>query len=151
MESPVLTDVKIIVGETSNISNGGFIDGFGNEATGFTGTVTPVAYVALDQRGNIIEGNGIALAEQVQTEQGEAPQTTKGLVPTPKGGVYIDVQSIKATSPLTVLKQAVFIGQFPPTPNTPATHLFRVGKNEIIKDAKAGTISIKIGPTERIR
>jgi RHS repeat-associated protein len=150
-ETPVLSDVKAIVGETYNISNGGFIDGYGNEATGFTGTVTPVAYVALDQGGNIIEANGIALAEQVKTEQGEAPQTTKGLAPTPTGGVYIDVQSTKATSPLTVIKQAVFIGQFPPTPNTPATHLFRVGVNEIVKDAKAGTISIKLGPTTKIR
>jgi RHS repeat-associated protein len=148
---PELTDVKTIIGDTSNINNGGYIDGYGNEATGFTGTVRPVAYVPLDQGGNIIEGNGIAAAENVKVEQGDQAQVTRDLAPTPKGGVFIDVQSAKAGSQTTVLKQAVFVGQFPPTPNTPATHLFRVGVNDITKDPKAGTISIKIGPTTKLR
>jgi len=150
-ETPELSDVKVIVGDTYNIADGGYIDAYGNEATGFTGTVTPVAYVALDQGGNIIEGNGIALTENVKTEQGEKPQSTKSLAPTPPGGVYIDLQSTRATSPLTVIKQAVFIGQFPQAQNTPATHIFRVGVNEIIKDPKAGTISIKLGPVAKIK
>lgn len=150
-QTPVLTEVRAYVGETSNIENGGYIDGYGNEATGFTGTVVPVAYVALDQGGNIIQGNGIAVGETVETKQGDAPQTSNELAPTPPGGVYIDIQSAKSTSQLTVLKQNVFIGQFPPVPNTPATHLFRVGPTEIVKDAKAGTISVKLGPARKIR
>ena len=149
--TPELSDVKTIVGDTSNINNGGFIDGYGNEASGFTGTVRPVAYVPLDQRGNIIEGNGVAVAENVKVEQGDKPQTTKDVAPTPKGGVFIDIQSANAGSQTTVLKQAVFVGQFPSTPNSPATHLFRVGVNEITKDPKAGTISVKIGPTTKLR
>ncbi len=148
--TPELSDVKTIVGETSNISNGGYIDGYGNEASGFTGTVKPVAYVPLDQGGNIIEGNGVAIAENVKVIQGDKPQTTEGLAPTPKGGVFIDVQSANAGSQTTVLKQAVFVGQFPSTPNSPAKHLFRVGVNDITKDPKAG-ISVKIGPTTKLR
>jgi RHS repeat-associated protein len=148
---PELSDVRTIVGDTSNINNGGYIDGYGNEATGFTGTVRPVAYIPLDQGGNIIEGNGVAIAETVKVEQGDQPQTTQGLAPTPKGGVFIDVQSANAGSQTTVLKQAVFVGQFPPRPNTPATHLFRVGVNDITKDPKAGTISVTIGRTTKLR
>jgi RHS repeat-associated protein len=148
---PELTDVKTIVGDTSTINNGGYIDGYGNEATGFTGTVRPVAYVPLDQGGNIIEGNGVAVAEKVKVEQGDKPQTTQDLAPTPKGGVFIDVQSANAGSQTTVLKQTVFVGQFRPAPNTPATHLFMVGVNDITKDPKAGTISVKIGPTNKLR
>jgi RHS repeat-associated protein len=148
---PELSDVKTIVGDTYNINNGGYIDGYGNEAMGFTGTIRPVAYVPIDEGGNIIEGNGIAVAETVKVEQGSEPQTTQGLAPTPKGGVFIDIQSANAGSQTTVLKQVVFVGQFPPRPNTPAKHVFRVGVNDITKDPKAGTISVKIGPTTKLR
>jgi hypothetical protein len=143
--TPELSDVKTIVGDTSKIDKGGYIDGYGNEATGFTGTVVPVAYVPLDQGGNIIEGNGVAIAENVKVEQGDKPQTTEGLAPTPKGGIFIDVQSANAGSQTTVLKQAVFVGQFPNKPNTPATSLFRVGPNQITKDPKAGTFPSNLG------
>ena len=147
-----MTSVRTIVGETSNIQNGGYIDGYGNEATGFTGTVRPIAHVALDQRGNIIEGNGIAITETVKMEEGPKPKTSEGtLMPTPEGGVFIDVQSIRAGSQKEVLNQSVFIGQFPRTPKAPATALFTIGKNHIIKDAKAGTISVKMGETRKLR
>jgi RHS repeat-associated protein len=150
--TPELSDVKAIVGDTSNINNGGYIDGYGNEATGFTGTVTPVAYVGLDQGGNIIQGNGVALAESIKTIQGDPPQTTPGLAPTPKGGVYIDVQSANAGSAKSVLEQNVYVGQFSSTPKTPARHLFKVGVNNITKDSKAGTISITLGlPATKLR
>jgi RHS repeat-associated protein len=148
---PELTDVKTIVGDTSNINNGGYIDGYGNEATGFTGTVRGVAYVPLDQGGNIIEGNGVAIGEAVEVKQGDPPKTTQGLAPTPPGGVFIDVQSANAGSQTTVLKQRVFVGQFPPDPKAPAKHVFTVGVNEITKDPRAGTISIKIGLTTKLR
>ena len=56
---PELTDVKTIVGDTSNINNGGYIDGYGNEATGFTGTVRPVAYVPLDEKETSLRATGL--------------------------------------------------------------------------------------------
>ena len=147
-----MTSVRTIVGETTNIQNGGFIDGYGNEATGFTGTVRPVAYVALDQGRNIIVGNGIALTEAVTAVEGPKPKTSEGqLMPTPESGVYIDVQSIKAGSQNEVIEQRTFVGQFPRVRGAPATTLFTVGLNHISKDAKAGTISVRIGETRKLR
>jgi hypothetical protein len=47
------------------------IDGNGNEGTNFTGVVRPIAYIPLDQKGNIIEGNGIAVQENIKLVSGE--------------------------------------------------------------------------------
>ena len=91
-ETPVLSDVRVVVGETSSVENGTVIDGYGNEGTNFTGVVRPVAYIPLDQNKNIIEGNGVAVQEGVKLISGEMPQTTKEPAPTPKGGVFIDMQ-----------------------------------------------------------
>ena len=150
-ETSELTEVRAIVGDTYNMVNGSYIDGYGNQATGFTGTVRPVAYVGLDQKKNIIEGNGVAVAENVEVVSGDKPQTTTGLAPTPKGGVFIDVQSTRADSQKTLINQTVFVGQFPPTPNTPAKHLFRVGTNVIEKDPKAGKITVTLGTPKQLR
>jgi hypothetical protein len=150
-QTPVLTNIRTVVGNTYNMVNGGFIDAYGNEAGNFTGAVRPVAYIPLDQSGNIIEANGIALQETVKLIEGEKPGTTDHLTPTPPGGVYLDIQSIKATSSRSVIRQMVWIGQFSSTPNTPATSLFSVGVNEITKDAKAGTIAVKLGETKKRR
>jgi hypothetical protein len=146
-----LTEVRAIVGDTYNLVDGGFIDGYGNEATGFTGTVRPVAYVGLDQGKNIIEGNGVAILEDVKVIYGDKPQTTSGLAPTPKGGVFIDVQSAKADSQKTLINQTVFVGQFPPILNSPAKHVFQVATNVIEKDPKAGTISVTLGKPKQLR
>jgi RHS repeat-associated protein len=150
-QTPVLTNVKTVVGNTYNIENGGYIDAYGNEAVNFTGTVCAVGYIPLDQGGNIIEGNGIALTGQVRVKEGERPNTTNDLLPTPPGGVYLDVQSIKATSSKSVIEQIVWMGQFPRASNTPATSLFSIGINRVTKDPKAGTVSVTLGETKHVR
>jgi RHS repeat-associated protein len=149
-ETPVLSDVRVIVGETSNIQNGSYINGYGDDATNFTGVVRPIAYVSLDQRGNIIEGNGIAVVENVKTISGEAPFISDKPAPTPKGGVFIDVQSLSSGKPTTTIQQAVFVGQFPHS-GGPATTIFRTAVNEIVKNPSAGTVSVKIGTTSKVR
>lgn len=149
-EAPKLSAVKVIVGETSNIKNGSYIDGYGDEVINFTGVVRPIAYVALDQRENIIdEGNGVAILETVKTISGEEPDTSDRLAPPPPGGVFIDVQALSSGKPTTTIQQAVFVGQFPRS--GPATTVFRTATNEIVKNSGAGTVSVKIGETKKVR
>jgi len=149
-EAPVLSDVRVVVGETASVQNGTVIDGYGNEGTGFTGVVRPVAYIPLDQNGNIIEGNGIAVQENIKVVTAEKPQTTDTPAPTPKGGVFIDMQLLAAGRPTTTIQQAVFVGQFPRS-GGPATSVFRTAINEITKDANKMTISVTLGTTKKIR
>jgi RHS repeat-associated protein len=150
-QTPVLTQVSTVVGETSAIENGGFIDGYGNEVTNFTGVVRPIAYIPLDQNGNIIEGNGVAVIESVKVIRGAKPDTTDDPQPTPKGGVFIDVQALSRGKPVSEIQQAVFVGQFPRTPRSPATTVFRTAVNEITKDAVANTVSVRLGSTRKLR
>lgn len=150
-ESPVLSDVRVIPGETTTVENGTVIDAYGNATTGFTGTVRPVAYVPLDQRGNIIDqGNGINLIEDVRLVSGEMP-TTSGVAPSPPGGVFIDIQSIpKGTQP-TVVEQVVLVGQFPTRGGggavdvRTATSAVAVGINRISKNYEKKTIDVTLG------
>jgi RHS repeat-associated protein len=147
---PELSDVRVIVGETSNLQNGSFINGYGEQVENFTGVVKPIAYVGLDQRGNIIEGNGVAIVENVSLISGEKPDTSDRPAPTPKGGVFIDVQALSSGKPTTTIQQAVFVGQFPRS-GAAATTIFRTAINEIVKNPSAGTISVKIGSTTKVR
>jgi len=149
-QTPVLSNVNVIVGETSNIQNGSFITGYGDEVTNFTGVVRPIAYVPLDQGGNIIEANGIAVVENVKKISGETPDISDKLTPTPKGGVFIDVQALSSGKATTEIQQAVFVGQFPRS-GGPATTIFRTAVNEIVKNSSAGTVSVKIGATTKVR
>lgn len=41
-ESPVLSDVRVVAGQTTTVNNGTVIDAYGRESKGFTGTVRPV-------------------------------------------------------------------------------------------------------------
>jgi RHS repeat-associated protein len=150
-ETPVLSNVRVVVGQTSSVENGTVIDGYGNEGTNFTGVVRPVAYIPLDQKGNIIEGNGVAVQENVKLISGEMPRTTREPAPTPKGGVFIDMQLLAAGKPTTTIQQAVFVGQFPRERGAPATTLFRTAVNDITKNADARTVSVKIGTTQKLR
>jgi RHS repeat-associated protein len=151
-QAPELSAVKVVAGKTYTIKNGGFIDGYGSEATGFTGVVRPVAYIPLDQGGNIIQGGqGTAIAEKVRLISGEMPQTSKGWAPAPKGGVFIDIQSANKGSKTTVLEQGVFVGQYSITRTTQFKHLFMIAPNKITKNVGAGQISITLGkPVRRI-
>jgi RHS repeat-associated protein len=149
--APLLSNVRVVVGETSSVNNGTVIDGYGNEATNFTGVVRPVAYIPLDQNLNIIpEGNGTAIVENVKLVSGEKPETTDKPAPPPKGGVFIDVQLLASGKPTTTIEQAVFVGQFPRS-GGPATTVFRTATNDITKNADARTVSVKIGSTQKVR
>ncbi|HEX7771533.1 MAG TPA: RHS repeat-associated core domain-containing protein [Pyrinomonadaceae bacterium] len=149
-ETPVLSDVRVVVGETSSVNNGTVIDGYGNELTNFTGVVRPVAYIPLDQKENIIpDGNGTAIVENVKLVSGEKPETTDRPAPPPRGGVFIDMQLLGAGKPTTTIEQAVFVGQFPRS--GPATTVFRTAVNEITKNANTRTVSVKIGTTQKVR
>ena len=61
-----------VVGQTSVLNNGTVINAHNEQMTNFTGVVRPVAHIPLDQNDNIIEGNGIAVVEEVTTIRGEA-------------------------------------------------------------------------------
>jgi hypothetical protein len=148
--TPVLSDVRVVVGQTVSVNNGTVIDGYGNYTEGFTGVVRPVAYIPLNQNGNIIEGNGVAVQENVRVVSGARPDTTDKPLPTPKGGVFIDTQLLASGQPTTTIQQAVFVGQFPRSGGA-ATSVFRTGINEITKNADTRTVSVKLGPTQRVR
>jgi hypothetical protein len=109
-----------------------------------------VAYIPLNQNGNIIEGNGVAVQENVRVVSGARPDTTDKPLPTPKGGVFIDTQLLASGQPTTTIQQAVFVGQFPRSGGA-ATSVFRTGINEITKNADTRTVSVKLGPTQRVR
>ncbi|MEN3326473.1 MAG: hypothetical protein V7638_1280, partial [Acidobacteriota bacterium] len=148
-EAPVLSDVRPVIGETVSVNNGTVINGYGEEATNFTGVVRPVAYIPLDQRGNIIDGNGVAILEAVKLVSGVMPETSKKPAPTPKGGVFIDVQLLAAGQPTTSIEQGVFLGQFSRSGGQPTT-MFKTTPNAITKNADARTVSVKLGPTQKV-
>lgn len=149
-ETPVLSDVKVVVGDTSVVENGSVITGYGEEATSFTGVVRPVAYIPLDQKGNIIEGNGIAVVETVKLVSGEMPNISDKPAPTPPGGVFIDMQLLAKGKPTTTIEQNVFVGQFPASGGGART-VFRTGTNQVTKDATNNKVSVTLGPTRRVR
>ncbi|HET9712422.1 MAG TPA: RHS repeat-associated core domain-containing protein, partial [Pyrinomonadaceae bacterium] len=149
-EMPVLSGVRVVVGETSVVNNGTVINGYGDEMTNFTGVVRPVAYIPVDQRGNIIEGNGVAIVETVNLVRGDPPIVSDNPAPTPPGGVFIDVQSLPNGKPITEINQQVFVAQLSRTTGTPSI-VYRTGVNNVIKDAKAKTVSVKLGPTLKVK
>lgn len=140
----------MIVGETSVINNGSFINGYDEEATNFTGVVRPVAFVPVDQGGNIIpESNGVAIVENVKVIEGNKPYISDSPAPAPKGGVFIDVHALASGQPRSVLQQRVYVGQIDHSTGKP-TAVFSTGVNDITKDASAKTVSVKIGTTQKI-
>jgi RHS repeat-associated protein len=149
-ETPILSGVKVVVGETSVVDNGTVINGYGEEMSNFTGVVCPVAYIPVDQRGNVIEGNGVAIAETVTLVRGDPPVISDKAAPTPPGGVFIDVQSLQTGKPITEVNQQVFVAQLSRVTGTPNT-VFRTGVNNIIKDPVAKTVSVKLGKTMKIK
>ena len=48
-ESPVLSNVSVVIGDTVNLSGVTVRDAYGVETDNFTGTIRPVAYIPLDQ------------------------------------------------------------------------------------------------------
>jgi RHS repeat-associated protein len=142
-EAPVLTNVYAVVGNTYQLNNGTLIDAYGNVATGITATVRPVAFIPVDQNGNVIKrGNEVCLGEIVKTVTGQRP-TTSEPTQAPQNGVFRDLQTTGPGVPLTTLNQTVVVSQ--------GKIGFKTGPNEITKDAAAGRIEIKLGPTVKIK
>lgn len=146
-ETPVLTSVKVIVGETSNVTNGTVINGDGDSFNG-SGTVRPVAYVPLDQGGNIIpDGQGTFAQEIISVNGGPDKRLPEnGPRPAPPGGIFIDVQYITNGDSNRIVQQSALIGQY--DRSGAVRSAFVTGPNTISLDAKAGTIGITIGQTK---
>jgi RHS repeat-associated protein len=141
-ESPQLTSVVVVEGQTSNVENTNLIDASGTVSPRpFTGTIKPIAYIPLDQRDNIIpSGNGIVLTEQVKTVRGPDATATGRVLP-PPNGVFIDIQSIPKGMETVEIKQGVRVEQ--------GRIQIDFGPHQIIKDAEAGTINFTRGPQKQ--
>jgi len=140
-ESPTLTSVVVVEGQTSNVQDTKIIDASGAVSQPFTGTIKPIAYIPLDQGCNVIpSGNGVVLTEQVVTVRGPGPTTTGRVMP-PDNGVFIDIQNIGQGMPIVEIKQGVRVEQGRVQIDT--------GPNRVIKDAGAGTISFSEGPQKK--
>lgn len=144
-ETSTLTSVKVIEGKNTKVNNGTIIGGYGNEITNFTGVVRPVAVVPLDQGGNIMEGEVYA-RETITVVGGKKPDDVSSrYAKAPPGGVFYDIHTIERGTVTTTLQQTIYISQVTPR----AT--FRIGPNEIVKNADAGKISLKIALPQRLR
>ena len=142
-ETAALSGTHVIVGATYNLNNGTLVDGYGKTDPNFTGTVRPIAYIPVDQYGNIIKGgNDVFVGEIVKTVNGQRPTTSEPRE-APKSGVFIDLQTTGPGIPITTINQTVVVSQ--------GKTGFKTGPNEITKDAAAGKITIKLGPTVRIK
>jgi hypothetical protein len=135
---PELTDVVVVEGQTSTVTDTVIIDSEGNRSGRFTGTIQPIAYIPLDQNGNIIPaGNGVVVTEKVTTEQGAHPTTSKQHY-SRSNGVFIDLQSIAPEIGIVGIKQTVTVSQ--------GRNQIVVGPNVINKDPFARTITFRPGP-----
>jgi RHS repeat-associated protein len=141
-ERPTLTSVVVVEGQTSNVENTFIKDASGAVSENpFTGTIKPIAYIPLDQGSNIIpSGNGVVLTEQVVTMRGPG-STTTGTVMPPNDGVFVDIQSTPKGTPTIDIKQGVRVAQ--------GRTQIDIGPNKITKDAGAGSISFKQGPSNK--
>lgn len=147
-ESSVLTTVQVIVGNTAYLVNGEYITGHGVPMVNFTGVIRPIAYIGLDQGGNIIALNGMAVAEKVTLIAGQMPVINdvnkKGtLVHSPASGVYIDIQSLGEGDPTTTIVQITYVGQYDRSGRL--RKLISIGPNPITKDASKRTVTVEIG------
>jgi RHS repeat-associated protein len=106
-----LDEVDLIVGDTHELHDGTLIDAFGQIAEHYTGVVRPVAYVPLDQGGNIYKNTYLALQETFVVISGDKPLVTR-VAPASSDGVFYDMQTVEPTVKPTVLRQEVTIAQF---------------------------------------
>jgi RHS repeat-associated protein len=146
-QAPVLTSIVVVPGETYQINNGAIVDAEGTQFP-WDGVLQPVAYVPLDQNGNIMPSTEVGVVERYSTNGGPAVQDPpSGLRQMPSGGVFIDMQAIKTGTPVLTVKQNVMIVQ-------PSTRIaYNTGVNTIVQTAPQGntpgSISLTIGPTKR--
>jgi RHS repeat-associated protein len=147
-ELPVVSDVKVIPGDTYDIKDGSIIDAYGRESVTFTGTVRPIAYAPLDQGGNVYAGGELLIIkEEVKLVSGVMPTTSDPYPQPPDFKVFLDIQSTGPGIRTTTIKQEVLIEQYN---RLGAYRVFKI-ENEIIKNAAAKTISVTLGSPQRIR
>ncbi len=110
--------------------------------TAFTGTILPVAYIPLDQNGNIIKGgHGVIVQENVTATQGDQPTTT-GQREAPPRGVLIDLHTFGTGMSTVVATQRVDIVQ--------GSIRLSSSPIQIRKDATSGTITVKTTTPVRV-
>jgi RHS repeat-associated protein len=154
-ETPKLSNVRTVVGNQTDVVNGTVIDGYGRAMQNFTGVVRPVAYIPLDQGGNLMgPGNNLVLIEQVELAPGTTGEkpATSGPAPSPPSGVFIDIQSLPKGTKSVDLVQIVVVGQFPSMPKSSndvqnATSAFITGITKISKSAEQKKIDVTMGKT----
>jgi hypothetical protein len=158
-QEPVLTNVEVIVGDTVDLNGQVVQDQYGQQTEnpyqpGSTGR--PVAYVPLDQNGNIMSRptSRISVQEVIQRDGGTPQQIPKdALAPASRNGVFYDLQLIAGGQPSSSVKQIVRVVHLSPASSVKG--VFKTGVNEINltpgSQGKAGSIDVKIGQTVKER
>jgi RHS repeat-associated protein len=139
-ETANLSEVKVLVGNNVTLNNATVIDAYGRSNSNNYGVLRPVAYVGLDQGGNIMT-TGLTVSESVTVLGGDTPFTSPTL-PEPASGIMIDLQMIGSSDPKTTLTQFVEVVQ-------PGRAVFLIGPNQILKDPGAALVTVKIGEPKR--
>jgi RHS repeat-associated protein len=155
-QTPVLSDVKVVEGDTVDLNGQTLVDPYGQETQDpVFGTIKPIAYVPLDQGGNIIpDGSGIGIQEVI-SRNGSAPERIPAdrLAPAPPGGVFFDMQFIATGQPTATVKQTVFVVQLSRSGGIASA--FSIGQNSITLNApmpgKTGSVSATIASPKRMQ
>jgi RHS repeat-associated protein len=148
-QAPMLTSIVVIPGETYNVTNATIVDGYGvGTEGGWNGVLQPIAYVPLDQNGNIMPSSDVGVVERISRDGGPAEQIPReGLARMPDGGVFIDMQGIMTGEQTSRVRQMVMIVQ----PST--KRAYTVGENTIVQTPPQGrtpgSITFTQGPTRR--
>lgn len=152
--SPVLSNIEVIVGDTVDLNGQIVIDAYGRETENpVTGTIRPVAYVPLDQGGNIIpDASGIGVQEIISRNGGKLERIpNRGLAPAPPGGIYFDMQLIASGESTKNVTQHVLVAQLARTGGIVSS--FYIGPNSITLNAmaagKPGSISVTTATPKR--
>jgi RHS repeat-associated protein len=139
-EAPLLADVRVIVGDNYVLDKTTVIDGYGQKTEYNDGVLRPVAYVGLDQGGNIIR-TGMGVDETVHLVSGQMPGVS-GFAEAPAGGVMIDMHMIGSSDPKTKITQFVDVSQI-------GKGGFTFGPHTVVKDPGAKLITVTLGPKNR--
>lgn len=150
-----MTNVEVIVGDTIDISGQIVQDQYGQQTTDpyqAGSVVRPVAYVPLDQNGNIMTRptSRISVQEVIQRDGGKPQRIPENaLAPASRNGVFYDLQLLAGGEPSSSVKQVVRVVHLSPASDIKA--VFKTGVNDIKltpgSQGKAGSVDVKIGPT----
>lgn len=139
--APLLADVRVIVGDNYVLDKTTVINGYGEKSEYNYGALRPVAYVGLDQGGNIIT-TGMGVSETVHVVSGDIPLISNDFVKAPPGRVMIDMQQIGSSDRKTTITQFVDVAQI-------GKGGFTFGPHRVVKDPTAKLITITLGPKNR--